>query len=49
MDSPDLSIKLLNFERRYEKLSDFILMVAFDLAPPSEKELNKLAERLSEL
>ena len=41
-----MTIQFLNFERRYEKLSDFTLQQAFSLTPLSDKELDKLAPKI---
>ena len=48
MDSQNLSIKFLNFEKIYEKLSDFTLKQAVNLTLLSDQELDKLIKKFLE-
>ena len=49
MDSWSLSIKFINFDKRYEKLSDFTLMQTFNSTPLPRDFLDKLAQKTQEL
>ena len=49
MDSQNLCIIFINFEKRYEKLSDFTLLQIFYLTLPSDEELDNLVSKIPEL
>ena len=48
-DGKNLSIKFINFERKYEKLSDFTLIQAINLTTTSKQELCKCASKIWKL
>ena len=46
VDSTHLSIKFINFEKKYEKLSDFTLMQTFNFTTLSNNDLDKFASKI---
>ena len=48
VDSRNLGIKFLNFEKCNDKLNDFTLLTTFNLTLLSNEELDKLVSRIPE-